>query len=212
MSMEKLGEKLVNCDFSCEGVVNNHDGGIPPRCLIFEKRTGRKGAVVIGLNPGKAKKKEMKYYIDNGISYKTIVDYWDAKIKHLKYYSHLRALLNKFKIDGSILWSDLVKCQCADENGVIPIQTMRNCINRFLRKEIKMHPDYIIIAVGNRAFEFCALSFPEHLVIGVPHPTGSYGNFSRLMKNIDEYNDKYLDILSNTIDKNGRYNALKIFE
>jgi len=212
MNITDLGEKLVNCDFTCEGIVNNPSEGIPPRCLIFEERPGKKGAIIVGLNPGKAKIKEKNYYIDKGASYQIIVDYWDVKISNLKYYSNLRALLNKFEIDGPILWSDLVKCQCSKKNGVIPIQTMRNCINKFLRKEIELFPDYTIVGVGNNAFEFCALSFPEHFVIGVPHPTGSYGNFSRLMKNIDKDRDKYLDILSNKFDKNEILNAIKIFE
>ena len=121
-------------------------------------------------------------------------------------------MLLKFDFDGPILWTELVKCQCSDKNGVIPIQTMRTCINIYLKKEIELLPNYTIFGVGNSAFEFCALSFPHHFIIGVPHPTGSYGNFSRLSKNIDRNEQKYLDKISERKGSDGRYKAIKIFD
>jgi len=211
IKIDKIGKKLVNCKYQCEGVINNPHEGILPRCLIFEDRTGKKGSIVVGLNPGKAKKREKDFYMENNNTYDTVKKYWDGKVKHLKYYSKLRDLVSILEFDGPILWTDLAKCQCSDENGILPIQTMRICIDTYLRKEIELFPTYTIFGVGNIAFDFCALSFPNHFVIGIPHPTGSYGNFSRLMKNIDRNKQKYLKEISSKKDKSGRYRALKVF-
>ena len=212
MNIDIIGKKLVNCEYHCAGVTNNPAEGILPRCLIFEDRPGVKGSIVVGLNPGKAKKPEKKFYLKNKNTYNAVKKYWDVKVKHIKYYSQLREILSTLGFNGPILWTDLAKCQCSDEYRYVPIQSMRICINKYLRKEIGLFPKYTIFGVGNTSFEFCALSFPKHFVIGIPHPTGSYGNFSRLMKNINENKQKYIERIENRKDRNGKYMALKIFE
>lgn len=212
MKVNSIGDKLVRCKYCCEGITNKPSKGIVPRCLIFEGRIGKDGAIVVGLNPGKAKENEQSYYLKNNNTYNAVEDYWENKIQHHQYYKKIRELLSKFGFEGSILWTELVKCECSGENGVIPIQTMRTCINTYLKSEIELFPDYTIFGVGNTAFEFCALSFPNHFIIGIPHPTGSFGNFTRLINNIQVDRQKYLDKLSNKKDRNERHRALKVFE
>ncbi|MDH7516919.1 MAG: hypothetical protein QHH19_01015 [Candidatus Thermoplasmatota archaeon] len=212
LEIDDIGKRLVGCKYHCEGVTNKPREGILPRCLIFEHRKGKNGSVVVGLNPGKAKKREQEFYLDHNNTYESVKKYWDDKVKNLKYYSNLRELISMLGFDGPIVWTDLAKCQSSHKNGVVPIQTMRTCIDTYLRREIELFPSYTIFGVGNIAFEFCALSFPEHFVVGIPHPTGSYGNFSRLIKNINRNKKEYLKKISDKKDKNKRYKALKIFQ
>jgi hypothetical protein len=37
------------------------------------------------------------------------------------------------------------------------------------------------VAIGGEAYKAITYLYPTRTVIGVPHPTGSYGNFTRLM-------------------------------
>lgn len=212
IEIDNIGKKLVSCKYHCEGVTNKPRKGIPPRCLIFEYRAGKKGSIVVGLNPGKAKKREQEFYLNNNNTYPSVKKYWNDKVKHFKYYSKLRELISTLGFDGPILWTDLAKCQSSHKNGVVPIQTMRICIDTYLRKEIELFSPYTIFGVGNTAFEFCALSFPKHFVVGIPHPTGSYGNiYSELLKNIDKNKQEYIDKIANKKNIDRKYYAVKIF-
>jgi hypothetical protein len=63
------------------------------------------------------------------------------------------------------------------------VQTIRDCINRYLVREITCVPnEWVLIGLGAKAFEVLAYQFPHRLVIGIRHPTGSQGGqFYRLM-------------------------------
>jgi len=65
---------------------------------------------------------------------------------------------------------------------------MRMCINRYLKRELNAVKETVgtevpIIALGNITYQVLCLLFPDFFVVGVPHPTGSYGHFSKLTKN-----------------------------
>lgn len=200
MSIEQIGEQLVDCDQKCEGIINDKKRGVIPRCLYLEERAGKNKVIIIGINPGRCNnkrgKKERQYYMrayrKNKLSYKTIKEYW-GNIRKRKYYENLYDLAKKLGYTGAILWTELVKCELEKGKKDIPMQTMRKCINNWLTKEIKEFGPAPIIAVGNQVFQFCALRFPERTVIKVPHPTGSYGNFSHFIKKIELNHKKYID-------------------
>lgn len=209
----KLGDSLANCRHQCEGVANEPEKGIIPRCLIYEERKkDAPGSIVVGINPGKCSEKERQYYIDHGKNYKSFVDYWNEKVCNLAYYKKSRELITMLGFEGDMLWTDLAKCECKGENGLVPVQTLRICIDRFLEKEITILPDdFTIIALGNIAFDFCALRFSKRFVIGLPHPTGAYGTFKRLKDNILENREKYLAEIARKKDDNNYCRAIKIF-
>ena len=192
MELEELGNKLVKCNLNCEDTYSDPNKGVIPRGLIYEHRTGNQKVIVVGLNPGKCRKKEQDYYLDNGISFQSIQNHFFGSNLHRRpYFARIRNLIDFLDFHGDILWTDLAKCQCAGKNGVLSIQTLRVCIDRFLRREVDLFNADIMFTLGNRAFDFCALSFPKHFVIGLPHPTGSYGNFFKLTKRIDLFPDLY---------------------
>jgi hypothetical protein len=112
--------------------------------------------------------------------------------------------------DGNILWTDLAKCECLGENGRLPIQTLRVCINRFLRKEIEVFKCSTVFALGNVAFDFCALSFPNHFIVGLPHPSGSFGDFVRLQKSVLSKPNYFINNISKIKDKHGNYRAIHL--
>ena len=198
MDIDLLGKKLVLCEEHCEGICNNCKKGIPPRCLFLEKREDDGGSIVVGLNPGSADEKEKEFYreyIGDNL-YDAVKKYSLDAIKNQLYYRRIREILGLLGFNGDIIWTELVKCESLLDNDKkkikIPMQTFRVCINKHLKQEIKEFPKYTIFAVGGRAFEYCSLSFPDHFIVGIPHPRGAYGNpIGKLAKIIETDPDKY---------------------
>jgi hypothetical protein len=209
--IDRLGNELVKCNFDCEGITNNPKKGVLPRSLLPEERCGETRCIVVGLNPGRCKSAEKRFYLEHDLSYDSTKEYFFQRgLKDKPYFKRTREIVSLLGYEGDILWTDLVKCECSGKNGVLPVQTLRVCINRFLRREIELFDAQMIFALGNDAFKFCALSFPNHLVVGVPHPTGSYGNFDKLKKKISRHPSYYTEQLSKPKDKNGKFIAVKL--
>jgi hypothetical protein len=206
--LKELGEKLVNCDLHCDGITNDRDKYIIPRCLNLEKQKGGKTCIVIGLNPGKCKENERNYYCKNGIKYNSIIGYFNIKVKNMPLYNRTRELIKLFGYDGDILWTDLAKCECSEKT--VPIQTLRTCISIFLRQEINLFRCDTIFALGTVAFNYCALSFPYHFIVGMPHPTGSHGNFIELNKKIISNINYYVKVIEDKKDDEGNYRAIHL--
>jgi hypothetical protein len=75
-TINKLKEKLVKCDFDCEGINNNPKLGIIPRGLLTEKRIGTKNCIIVGLNPGKCKEKEKFFFLERKINGSSFSEYF----------------------------------------------------------------------------------------------------------------------------------------
>lgn len=209
--INELGEKLVTCNLNCEGINNNPKLGIIPRCLIQENRNGKKSCVIVGLNPGKCKNQERQYYLTKGIKFNSLYGYFfESNLNNRPYFKRTRDLITLLGFDGNILWTDLTKCECLGKNGRVPVQTLRVCINKFLRKEVELFKCSTIFALGNIAFDFCALSFPNHFVVGLPHPSGSYGNFNKLKKRVISHPKHFIDNISKIKDGHGNYRVVHL--
>ena len=108
---------------------------------------------------------------------------WYIYILQHPYYKRLRKIADELEFRGPILWTELVKCQ-SKENGQLSVQTIRDDINKYLFKELEVIPaDWPLFGIGGKAFEILSYRFPDRLVLGVPHPTGSYGLFPKLFEN-----------------------------
>ncbi|MDD3159972.1 MAG: uracil-DNA glycosylase family protein [Candidatus ainarchaeum sp.] len=197
MQFNNILDKIHFCDLNCEGIINDKKNGVPPRCLILEKQPGKNNCIVVGINPGIIRKKEQNYYKKNGIDHKVIHEYWEKEISKVSYYSRTKELLNCLNFDGNILWTELVKCQSKSKK--IPLQTLRTCINNWLKKEINLFENQPIFALGNQAYEYCALSFPNNTIIGLPHPSGPFSNnkFIKLIKKVKQNPKEYLNKINN---------------
>lgn len=182
----KIGVKMVQDHLYYSDVVNDPANGIVPRCLIYEEE-GRdlygRGSVMVGINPGRANETEREFYQRRGAAYEATLEYWDEKIKSLRYYKRGRALVDGIGLHGPILWTELVKCE--SPKGVkLSVQTIRDSINLYLFEELKVIPEnWPLIGIGYKAFEILAYRFPKRTVIGIPHITGSYGQFNKLFTN-----------------------------
>jgi len=213
MNINQIGNKLVSCRLDCDGVNNNPERGIIPRCLLIEKQEGRNKCVVIGLNPGKSSKKEQKYYLKNRMTYDAVKNFFlETELRNRAYFKRTRELLSFLNFNGDILWTDLVKCECLGKNGNLPVQTLRTCINNYLKKEIEAFQAKTIFALGHVAYNFCSLSLPSHFIVGLPHPTGSYGHFDRLNQAIRKNPRSYITRISQRKDKNGKLIAIYLRE
>ena len=208
--LNEIGEKLVQCDMHCDGIEKEPQKGIIPRTLILQSREGEGTSIMVGLNPGKCKPEERNYYLDHGIKFTSIKGYFfDSKLHDNPYFKRMRELVTTLGFEGDILWTNLAKCECKGKNGDVPMQTLRVCINHFLRKEIDVFQSSTIFALGKTAFDFCALSFPEHFIVGIPHPTGSR-TFIPLRKKIQENSAPYLAAIAEKRDKNSNYRAIRL--
>jgi hypothetical protein len=158
--INNIGKKIVSCPLKCDGITKNMKEGKLPRCLIFKSGGHfKKGAIVVGINPGESNKDECNEYKKNGTSYKSVKSYWEREISKRPYYTQISDLLGKLSLTGPILWTELAKC----EGTQLPLQTFRTCTNKYLLKEI------------------VAYLYSDRTVIGIPHPTGSWGQFSKLL-------------------------------
>jgi hypothetical protein len=184
--ISEIGHDLVRCNIHCPGIALNHAEGILPRCLILETegRAEGKGCVIVGINPGRSKFKERSFYRLNGQTYEQEITYWQKDIAQHPYFSRLRNLADELDFNGTILWTDLFKCENASaESGLPPLQTFRTCTERYLKKELQAVPEnWPLIAAGKESYKALAFMFTSRTVIGVPHPTNqhSYKYFARL--------------------------------
>ena len=178
-----IGEHLVHCQEPCAGVQQAPQTGILPRGLLLERRDPEgRGCLVAGLNPGRSTAAERAFYLDRGVSYEAVTQYWQEKACRGPYYIRLRKLVTALGLSGHLLWSDLAKCESAPETpGLLPLQTLRTCSGRFLRAELSaLPPAWPLFGVGTEAFKALAYLEPTRTVIGVPHPTGARGWFAAL--------------------------------
>jgi hypothetical protein len=113
--IDQIGAALVRDTFTYPDIVCKSEKGIIPRCLILEEKDreeSARGAVVVGINPGRASDKECAYYLENGCSYDAVKDYWWHNLGYNhRYYKQLREFLNESGIRGPILWTEPVHCE-----------------------------------------------------------------------------------------------------
>lgn len=190
----RIGRRMVKCSVGCPGIECNQRKGVLPRCLFWEcGRVVTSGCAVIGINPGRAKPDQMEYYRKVGATYKATVQYWEHNIKtRHPYYVRTRDLIRSLGLNGPILWSELAKCQTEPGmDGLPPLETLRTCSGRFLQKELAMIPRWPLVGLGREAFKALAYLYPNRTVIGVPHPTGAYGNkFTALYRGRELQNNR----------------------
>ncbi|MEK7310231.1 MAG: hypothetical protein AAB038_05380 [Planctomycetota bacterium] len=188
--IRQIGNRLVKCKKQCEGVKHNLKKGIIPRCLWFDtfKSKNNKGCIVIGINPGIPKNEDERDF------YKSKFTLYDKHLEWLKdrtyvynkgesgYYTKLVNFIRSVGIKGPIHWTDLVKCQFKRKGRKLPPKdTISICTGKFLMKELKIIPrKWPIIAVATSVFKQVKNNH-EHSVIGIPHPTGSHGDFDGLI-------------------------------
>jgi len=183
--IEKIGETLIKDDNykNYPDLVCDQRKGIIPRGLLYEygeRDLSGTGSVIVGLNPGQSKKDEREYFKkafkEHRLKYQTHVDFWNGKYRNWKYHNRLRSVSDRLGLKGPILWTELVKCE-SKKQGQLRVQTVRDDIHKYLLKEISCIPEsWPLIAAGDKAYEILSYSFPNRLVVGVPHPTGTRGN------------------------------------
>ncbi len=202
-----IGSRVASCRKYCDGIALNPKEGILPRGLFLELvgRSEGKGSAIVGINPGVGRARETSWYVNKGITYEQTLAHWRANNHNIRYHTELRRLLNQLSLGGPILWTELAKCQNAP--GEKPsLQTFRTCTNSFLTEELECIPtDWPLLGVGWEAYKALAYLYPNRVVVGVPHPTGSRGQFRRLfdhnMSLLGHVKDSVSDVLSNETAK-----------
>jgi hypothetical protein len=183
-AIDRLGTELVLCPDSCAGIWRDPSKGILPRSLFLERpdAPGR-GSLAIGLNPGTSKGHERAFYLDSEISYDRVKAY-RLLIASIPYFERARSIIDQLGLSGPILWSNLAKCENeSGRNGLPPLQTLRHCTRRFLSRELTAMPaDWAVLALGREAYRALAYLVPERTVIGIPHPTGGFRDFRKMLE------------------------------
>ena len=182
--IDRLGAELVTCVDSCAGISRDQNLGIVPRTLFLERPEAEGcGCLAIGLNPGKSPERERSSYRETGITYDSVKKY-RTSISSLPYFKRARAIIDQLGLRGPIIWSNLAKCENPPKQKELPsVQTMRHCAGRFLRRELRVTPrDWPVVGIGWDAFFALAYLVPERAVIGIPHPTGGYRDFRKMLE------------------------------
>lgn len=184
--IQQLRLELGSCNEPCSGIWRDQARGIIPRCLVIEREAALgTGCLAAGINPGSSGEKERDFYRKAKSNHEGVLDYWNQKIKKIPYYARLREFIDAVGLSGPIIWSDLAKCENAQGvSGLIPLQTLRTCSRRFLQRELSAAPaSWPVIGVGRESYKALAYLEPTRTVLGVPHPTGSRGQWSALFEN-----------------------------
>jgi len=183
-AIDGLGAELVQCTDGCAGIWLDQSRGIIPRTLFLERATtpGR-GCVAVGLNPGRSKERERSHYRQGELSYEKLKEY-STKLAGIAYFARTRSVIDQLGLAGPILWSNLAKCENeSGRKGLPPLQTLRHCTRRFLRRELAALPaDWVALGIGREAYRALAYLLPERSVIGIPHPTGGYRDFRKMIE------------------------------
>jgi hypothetical protein len=118
----------------------------------------------------------------NGCTYEHAVKDWREHLGYRHpYYCRSRAFVDQTGLSGPILWTELVHCQSA-KDVPLSVQTIRDCINKYLVPQIKLlSREAVLVGLGGEEYKILAYRFHKRLVLGVPHPTGSYGQWHKLM-------------------------------
>ena len=180
-----IGKRLIRCGKQCNGIVNKPEEGIFPHCLILEtdKRSRYNPCVIVGLNPGHASADE-RTYMNSNRGYKSFISYWKDKKYNHPYYKNLRDLAEIVSLTGPILWTEIVKCECNKDTIPVPMHTISSCMKEYLFEELKkVDESWPLIGAGKKAYFALAYCYPGRTVIGVPHPTGSHGDFGSFINN-----------------------------
>ena len=181
--IDRLGAELVACKDGCAGILQRQSEGIMPRSLFLERpdAPGR-GCLAVGLNPGTSKPAEREFYLTNGITYDRVKEY-RVRISDGPYFARTRSVIDELGLTGPIIWSNLAKCENeSDRDGLPPLQTLRHCTRRFLARELHECPsDWVVLGIGWEAYRALAYREPERTVIGIPHPTGGYRHFRKML-------------------------------
>jgi hypothetical protein len=139
--------------------------------------------LAVGLNPGTSKAAEREFYLKHGITYDRVKER-RTLIDGRPYFVRTRSVIDQLGITGPIVWSNLAKCENeSDREGLPPLQTLRHCTRRFLARELHESPrDWAVLGIGWEAYRALAYLVPERTVIGIPHPTGGYRDFRKMLE------------------------------
>lgn len=174
-TIARIGTEMVNCEKNCVGASTGAQG-TPPRCLYLEENASEaSGVVVVGLNPSRAIPSEIAFYEQRGLTYDATCRYLQQSMESIKYYARVKALLTRIGLKGSILWTEIAKCELLPNAAEVSLDMQRNCTRAYLSSELKACPEWPVIATGRTAFKAAALLATDRAVIGVPHPTGAWG-------------------------------------
>lgn len=181
--IDRLGAELVTCKDGCAGILQRQSEGILPRSLFLERPDGLgRGCLAVGLNPGTSKPAEREFYLKSGSTYERVKEY-RVRISEGPYFARTRTVIDELGLMGPIIWSNLAKCENeSDRDGLPPLQTLRHCTRRFLARELDESPsDWVVLGIGWEAYRALAYRELERTVIGIPHPTGGYRDFRKML-------------------------------
>jgi hypothetical protein len=178
-AIDRIGAELVGCNDCCAGVWCDQSQGIVPRTLFLDRPDANgRGCFAIGLNPGRSKPNERAFFRQAEVTFARVNEY-RRSIDDIPYVKRARTVIDLLGLRGPIIWSNLAKCENAEgQDDLPPVQTMRHCSGRFLRRELEVAPrDWAVLAIGRDAFLALAYLVPKRAVIGIPHTTGAFQAF-----------------------------------
>ncbi|GAB1343188.1 uracil-DNA glycosylase family protein [Gemmatimonas sp.] len=176
-----IRHEVFRCTRRCDGVACEPERGLRPRGPLIEQRDPASiGALVVGLNPGGSD--ELEREVLRRPTHATEWESWvHGRTERSVYLERLRRFVDAVGVRGSIIWSNVAKCECTPGRRGLPLLTQRDCAHRFLVRELTAVPkEWIAVAAGLDAYKALAFLSLNRVVLGIPHPTGANPAFSRL--------------------------------
>lgn len=132
--IDKIGQKMANCKENCDGVANDPNNNIFPRCLVHQSinKTHKTGFIVVGQNPGHAREQEIKRYDESNYVAKNKHDRFVFQkedflkiIETEQYYKEITKFIEKLNALGiesdAIIWTEALHCESAHRVDKIKI-------------------------------------------------------------------------------------------
>ncbi|WP_230371289.1 uracil-DNA glycosylase family protein [Paludibacterium denitrificans] len=205
-------------------MINNPRKGIVPRGIILEAiddygnptvgtstsiSNAALGVIVVGLNPGESGTKERyhyrHYFKHHGRNYQSVTNWHKKSINTYKYHSRLRKLIQQLN-RTNILWTEIAKCENRNKKNNPCVETLHFCSGIYLKNEIdgllslsNHNNKWLILGIGRDAWKALAFLYPREAVIGIPHPTGSWGYYSKLFSHNGQLLRKHFNSITAAI-------------
>jgi hypothetical protein len=136
--------------------------------------------VLVGMNPGEPLDDERAAVrgatdTSNAAVSAALYSFFETHVLLTRtFYTRTRNALRALGFDGTILWTESVKCSslASDSLSVLRTpETFRACGTRWLQRETALvPPEWPVVALGQDAFASCVLMLARR-VLGIPHPT-----------------------------------------
>ena len=198
-STRGIVDALAECGETCEGVKTHEARGIIPRSIYlhnYNVNSGVVNAVVIGQNPGPARREEEEQLGKAREQGTTVSAFYEGFFRNYvlndprnyewRYYHLILFVISKIVLQDepnpSVYFTNLYKCENKGGGKNPPPSTYKDCWLNWLSREFKVLDDFVdwsrtpVFLVGKRAQERGMYIREYENIYLLPHPARQFSN------------------------------------